>query len=401
MQLDNFTILVAGCAVLMLQGAMFMFFWARDRRAVWLLWWGLPFVFGGAALSLNMRPGWDADFLAISIGNAARMLALGCLWQGVRLFMGRKLLLWPLLAVLVGWPALCAMPWISDNMLVRVMLVSSINGAFCALSAFELHRDRSEALPSRFPLLVTFTSFATLMFIRAAMAGITPFPMGAGPMSPVWFGVLILLIFSHAAFAAILFFSLTRERREAEQRKFAMSDPLTGLMNRRAFTDFAERMDRRRAGMRHATAVLVLDLDHFKSVNDRFGHEVGDRMLKSFADVSEASVRPSDQLFRMGGEEFCCVLPETNLADAITVAERIRRTFEAVLIDTADGPAGATVSVGIAATHVPVAIDVLLAAADAAVYEAKSRGRNRVVVAEPASLLRSPLAETTPVRRSA
>jgi diguanylate cyclase (GGDEF)-like protein len=103
----------------------------------------------------------------------------------------------------------------------------------------------------------------------------------------------------------------------------------------------------------------------------------------------------------MGGEEFCCVLPETNLADAIMVAERIRRTFEAVLIDTGDGPAGATVSVGIAATHVPVAIDVLLAAADAAVYEAKSRGRNRVVVAEPASLLRSPLSETAPLRRSA
>ncbi len=181
---------------------------------------------------------------------------------------------------------------------------------------------------------------------------------------------------------------MTMERREAEQRNFAMSDPLTGLLNRRAFGDFAQRMARRRSGLRDAMAVLVLDLDHFKQVNDRYGHEAGDRLLKAFADVAEANVRPSDQLFRMGGEEFCFVLPDTSACDALAVAERIRRAFEATCIDTAIGPASTTVSIGIAATRVAVDMDVLLAAADAAVYEAKARGRNRVVVAEPAALLR-------------
>jgi diguanylate cyclase (GGDEF)-like protein len=186
---------------------------------------------------------------------------------------------------------------------------------------------------------------------------------------------------------------MTLERREAQQRSFAMSDPLTGLMNRRAFADLAARMDRRRAGARSTMALLVLDLDHFKLVNDRFGHEVGDRMLKAFADVSEANVRPSDQLFRMGGEEFCFVLPETSLKEAIEVAERIRGAVAACPVETTSGPASATVSIGIAATQFAVDVDVLLAAADAAVYEAKARGRNRVVVAEPSALVRLPAAE--------
>jgi len=145
-------------------------------------------------------------------------------------------------------------------------------------------------------------------------------------------------------------------------------------------------------------AVLVLDLDHFKSVNDRHGHEVGDRLLKAFADVSEDNVRPSDQLFRMGGEEFCFVLPETSLRDAVDVAERIRQAVAASPVDTPHGPATATVSIGIAATQFAVDVEVLLAAADAAVYEAKARGRNRVVVAEPGTLVRSSGAEPRRLR---
>ncbi len=398
MHLDSYTILVAGCAVLMLQGAIFLFFWFRDRSAGWLLLWGLPLVLGGAAISFYLQTGWDTEFVPIALGNAIRMLAVGCLWQGIRLFEGRRLMVWPLVAVSLGWVALCLVPAFAANMLARVILVSLINGAFCALAANELRRGRAEDLPSRRPLMAAFVSFAVVMAVRIAVATIAPFPMGAAPADPIWVGVFVFVVFVHTSFAAILFFAMTREKREAEQRNFALSDPLTGLLNRRAFSDFAERLNRRRSGQRSSIALLVLDLDHFKSVNDRYGHEVGDRMLKAFAEVSEASVRPSDQLFRMGGEEFCFVLPETGQAEAIAVAERIRRAFETGSVRTASGTASATVSIGIATTPYAIAVEVLLAAADAAVYEAKSRGRNRVVVAEPSTLMHGLRAEPAPAR---
>jgi len=133
----------------------------------------------------------------------------------------------------------------------------------------------------------------------------------------------------------------------------------------------------------------MLDLDHFKSINDRYGHEVGDRMLKLFATTAESSVRGTDELFRMGGEEFCFVLPETTAAEACMVAERIRAAFEAAVVQTDSGPAATTVSIGVAGTSFDVPINALVALADAAVYAAKDRGRNCVVVAEEAALAKA------------
>jgi len=392
LQLDSFTILAAGCSVLVLLGTVFIFIWVRHRAVPALLWWGIPFIVGGAALTFYMRPGSDTDFATIALGNGARIFAVGCLWQGVRVFAGRRPAFAALFGICALWIGLCLFPPFLGNMTARIVVVSLVNGLLAGLAAYEVWHGRREALASRWPTFAVFLSFAGIMLLRAIVAPWAPFPVGAQPADPVWLAAFMWVVFGHAIFSAILFLAMTMERREAEQRNFAMSDPLTGLMNRRAFADFAHRTNRRRAGIRNATALLVLDLDHFKSVNDRFGHEAGDRMLKAFADVAESHVRPSDQLFRMGGEEFCFALPETSLEQAVAMAERIRLAFAASVLETGTGPAQATVSIGIAATHYAVAIEVLLAAADAAVYEAKARGRNRVVVAEPSSLIRSPLA---------
>jgi diguanylate cyclase (GGDEF)-like protein len=392
-QLDSFTLLAAGSSLLALLGVVFFFVWLRHRSTPALLWWSFPFVFGGAAALVYLRPHWETDFTIIAIGNAARIFAVGCLWQGVRVFEGRKPALGRLLAVCLLWIGLCCIPEFMTSMLARVVGASAFVGALCAVAAYEIWRNRQEALASRWPAFAVFASFAALMVLRIVVAPWAPFPMGVGPVDSVWLGVFLWLVFGHSTCAAVFFLAMTLERREAQQRSFAMSDPLTGLMNRRAFADLAARMNRRRAGARSTMALLVLDLDHFKLVNDLHGHDVGDRLLKAFADVSEASVRPSDHLFRMGGEEFCFVLPETSLKDAIDIAERIRAAVAASPVDTERGPAAATVSIGIAATQFAIDVEVLLAAADAAVYEAKARGRNRVVVAEPSSLVRLETAE--------
>ncbi|MBN9304227.1 MAG: hypothetical protein BGO82_17785 [Devosia sp. 67-54] len=390
MQLDSFTLLVAGSSLLILLGGVFFVVWLRHRNTPELLWWSFPFAAGGAAALVYMLPHWDTDFTAIAIGNAARLFAVGSLWQGIRVFEGRRPALRRLLLLCLVWIGLCFIPAFVTSMVARIVAASLMIGALAAMMAFEVWRHRDETLASRWPTFAVLASFTVFMAIRVVAAPWAPFPFGVAPVDPIWLAVFLWLIFGHATFAAVFFLAMTLERREAQQRSFALSDPLTGLMNRRAFADFATRMNRRRAGIRSTMALLVLDLDHFKSVNDRFGHEVGDRMLRSFADVAEANVRPSDQLFRMGGEEFCFVLPETSLQEAINVAERIRNAVAACTVETAHGAAVATVSIGIAATQFAVDVEVLLAAADAAVYEAKSRGRNRVVVAEPSTLRRLP-----------
>jgi len=401
LQLDSYTLLVACCGLLILLGFAFVFVWARDRRSVWLLWWGVPIIFTGAALTMYLRSAWQDDFVAITFGNAARITAVGCLWYGIRLFEGRRPPWGTVTLIAIGWVALCYVyPPFVTSLTGRIVVVSLIMSSLCALAAYELWGEHDDGLRSRLPLRLVFASAAVLMFVRALIAGVAPFPVGATVLDPTWLAVFSYLSIGHILFAAIFFLTMTMERREAEQRNFALSDPLTGLLNRRAFGDFAQRMARRRAGLRDPMALLVLDLDHFKLVNDQHGHEVGDRMLKAFADAAEESVRPTDQLFRMGGEEFCFVLASTNVDDAILIAERIRRRFEAVAIETTNGPAATTVSVGIAATSFAVDIDTLLAAADAAVYEAKARGRNRVVVAEPSTLRRAD-ADIVPLRRTA
>jgi diguanylate cyclase (GGDEF)-like protein len=128
--------------------------------------------------------------------------------------------------------------------------------------------------------------------------------------------------------------------------------------------------------------LMFLDLDHFKSLNDRFGHAGGDDVLMTFVSVVHDNIRPTDFLFRFGGEEFCCLLPHTGTEQAHRVAERIRHRFEMTTVDVAGVPVQATVSLGIASTETfGYDLDTLIRRADLAVYAAKRAGRNRVAVA--------------------
>jgi diguanylate cyclase (GGDEF)-like protein len=192
-----------------------------------------------------------------------------------------------------------------------------------------------------------------------------------------------VLGFSFAAFIAVLMISMTKERQEALQRDYAQSDPLTGLLNRRGFVALANRVISRQEYTESPFSLLMLDLDHFKSINDRFGHEVGDRVLVKFAAVLQEGVRPTDLAFRIGGEEFCCLLPNASPHDARRIAERICARFQAASTDVLGASIRATVSVGIATSdYSGYDLDVLMAQADRAVYEAKATGRNRAVIAE-------------------
>ncbi len=163
----------------------------------------------------------------------------------------------------------------------------------------------------------------------------------------------------------------------------ARTDFLTGLSNRRHFLEHASQELIRVRRYRTPLTLAMLDLDHFKVINDTYGHEVGDKVLIELAEICRQTLRETDVMGRIGGEEFAILLPQTTDVQAGEIAERLRATFAATTIPVENGlpPVHCTVSVGITSfEHSDANIDMLLSRADKALYEAKRKGRNRVVI---------------------
>jgi diguanylate cyclase (GGDEF)-like protein len=157
----------------------------------------------------------------------------------------------------------------------------------------------------------------------------------------------------------------------------AATDALTGHWNRRALDDVLKRQVDRRASSGRPFSILMIDIDFFKNINDEFGHMVGDDVLRAFAQGLREFLRSDDFCARFGGEEFVVVLPDTSLATAMEVGERIRKGIaQAPLLN--EPRVRATVSIGVATMAQEQSINELFAAADAAVYLAKNEGRNQV-----------------------
>jgi diguanylate cyclase (GGDEF)-like protein len=161
----------------------------------------------------------------------------------------------------------------------------------------------------------------------------------------------------------------------------ASTDPLTGLLNRRRFLEQAETEFLRSQRYQHELAVVMLDIDHFKTINDAHGHFVGDQVLTAMSRAAESLLRATDIMGRWGGEEFVILMPETPLAGAAILAERLREVLAQLAIDSAAGALRFTISAGVAARGGPDAgITDIMQRADSALYAAKELGRNRIQV---------------------
>ncbi|MGE5517730.1 MAG: diguanylate cyclase [Bacteroidota bacterium] len=175
----------------------------------------------------------------------------------------------------------------------------------------------------------------------------------------------------------------TSELAEANARleKLAAQDPLTGAYNRRHLRALATQITAMARRQRRPLSVLMIDLDHFKAINDTHGHAAGDETLKVLVRLCQAALREGDILARYGGEEFCVLLPETDVETAAQVAERLRLATATTRISGPDAPFGVTASIGVAAWNEAEAnIEPALNRADQALYQAKKAGRNRVVI---------------------
>jgi len=381
MPIDSFTVLLFALSIKLVLGGLFAVFWLKNRTSPWFIWWGAALALGSVTAALFMLRATLENYLTLGVGNAFLMAAVACTWQGARTFEKRQALWLPVLAAPVFWLAISLVPGFIDNIEYRIALSSTMVGAMFATAGWECWRGRHEALSSRWPVIAIFASLTLFFALRIPLMPLMPFPFGALPMQAGWLGAFNLILFGHTFLLVVLVVAMSKERLELEQRTKAQTDPLTGALNRRAFMARGERLIARHQHEEATLSLLFLDLDHFKALNDRFGHSGGDDVLTCFVGLVNACIRPTDFLFRMGGEEFCCLLPYTDTEQAQRVAERIRQQVEDASVIVGGMPAKATVSIGIASTEeFGYDLDTLIRHADSAVYAAKRAGRNRVEV---------------------
>lgn len=169
---------------------------------------------------------------------------------------------------------------------------------------------------------------------------------------------------------------------QAEERlhELATTDSLTGLMNRRSLLAMLDAEQARRQRKPHDVAIILVDIDHFKKLNDTFGHNMGDWALQAVSEVLKKGVREMDFVARWGGEEFLIILPFADIATALPVAERLRQGIADLRFPTRDHALRVTATLGLSTLAVDDMVDVAIQRADAALYKGKHEGRNQVVV---------------------
>ncbi len=204
--------------------------------------------------------------------------------------------------------------------------------------------------------------------------------MTSGFANSIWVTAFAMQLVLYAVGTVFIIFMLASERTVKAHKTAASMDPLTGMFNRRGFAEATSRMIEREAAAGRPATVLMFDIDHFKSINDRFGHPAGDEILKLFAAVMTNTLRMTDLSGRIGGEEFAALLP-CSLEDGVIAADRVREAFANSGVAVEDAPVDTTVSIGVAGGPAGTELEILLAAADTALYTAKRSGRNRVEAA--------------------
>ncbi|ANL32621.1 GGDEF domain-containing protein [Rhizobium phaseoli] len=300
-----------------------------------------------------------------TIWGAGKQFLTGCLSIPAIAIRALAAMISSTVPMLAGYDGLA---FIADNLAIALLLFATARQYWLA---------RAEAPAPILGIAALYTATAiSFVLCAAVLIADGKLMLGAAPSN--WAEDLSLAVcIAGMTGIGALSLALHQWRLAARHRLEAITDPLTGLLNRRAvFDQYGTRP------MGTTTAVIVFDIDHFKSVNDRYGHAAGDRVIMVFAEELQAHCSAGDTAARLGGEEFALVLKEMMPGRAELVAERIRRAFEAREIDIDGQMLRCTVSVGVAPGRSQMPdFDTMLSAADKALYAAKRGGRNRVELA--------------------
>ena len=360
---------------LMMAASMAVVGWGRRRDGLGR--WAAALLVNAIGHLLIMLRGLIPDVLSIVVGNLMLSSVFVGMIAAVYQFQGRP----------VRWALLVFVSVFIDNFPARVSFVGLVIGlqAVWALLAALSHRHATVGRGQW--LLVAGLSLEVVVLGGRALVAISTHSEATNILqSSALQTMTFLATFSVVLVSSVGFVFMSRDRADENNRVLAALDPLTGVANRRSLIAALDRDVARAQRMREPMALMMVDIDHFKDVNDQYGHPAGDRVLCSVVNVLRQRVRAQDLVGRYGGEEFMVLLPDTGLVGAEQLAHELCKAVEESRCpaDGVPGPGIAvTVSIGVFGGRLESgdSWDMLIAAADRALYQAKNNGRNRVEVA--------------------
>jgi len=372
------TLLVVSVFVFFLMGLLTCHAWWRETRERPLAYLGAMMFLAALGVVLVSWRGRGVDVIPLVLGNMALLLSAAMNWTAMRVFVGREPSLPGIFAGAGIWLILCLIPAFYDAMPVRVVVYSLLAAGYGVLTASEFWRSRKKLEVAYMPALVLTLLHTAFYIVRSVIDKSLPLDQA---LSGIGDGVRF---FSFMLFESMLYvigiayvtLAMVKERAELKFKAAAFCDPLTGIGNRRAFMSNGEQLLTHCKRRAEPVALLLCDLDHFKRLNDSFGHPMGDQALIAFSRILTGNLRNHDVFGRIGGEEFACLLKGADEQEAVQVAERIRQAFSRLSLLE---PGMLSVSIGVVTTgESGYELSSLLSQADEALYGAKDHGRNRV-----------------------
>ena len=366
--------------------------------------WGTALLLQALAYSLLALRGQVPDVASIVLANGLLASMYACVLAAIHRFQGRSLpWLWLVLPVMANLALFTAF---QDHYPMRVLLAGCLYPLQIARMLWSLYQPGHVPV-GRGPLLVALGAvLQVVLLIWRATALPWDQPSAQGGLmrdSGLVQSLTFLSTFISIQVSSLGFIFMAKDRADEDNRHLAAVDPLTGVANRRTLITTLEREIARAVRTRQPLAVMMVDVDHFKRINDTHGHPVGDQVLCEVVAVLRARVRLQDLVGRYGGEEFMVILPDTPLAGAEALARQLCQSIATSRCQTARGELAVSVSIGVAGG--PLAPDtdwaMLLSAADQALYRAKENGRNRVELSDSLHPLASPADEPSSIGQHA
>lgn len=373
------TLFVLAALLMGIMGAVFQAVWRFNRDIPGLREWTWAYTVGFLfCLGLLLRPQAPGP-VSVLLAQGGILLMSYCCMRGCHAYVGRP----PagprgVGLFIVGWLLLALyFTVVQPDQRIRFLLGSVGPGVFFLLGARAMGAHREPGHPARLLFAWVCGGHGVFLLVRPGL-----FHVGSDHLSMVSVPVLVesIAALNLLGFCMLM---LVNEHVTSALRRLAESDALTGVFNHRAFLTLLGKAMSVEARLGQHLQVMLLDLDHFKQVNDTWGHQTGDEVLRHFVSVANACLRQGDVLGRLGGEEFAVFLPQASGDEALLVAERLRAQIEGQPFQAARGLIPLSVSIGVTQCRHGEPPEAALGRADQAMYQAKASGRNRVAKLAP------------------